>query len=233
MVVADGVVGAAEADEVGGDEAGALVDELVEGVLAVGAGLTPDDGAGHVVDGVAVAVDALAVALHVELLEVGGEAGEVLVVGEDGVGVGAVAVGVEDADEGEEDGEVAAEGGGAEVLVHGLVAGEHALVVGGADGDHEGEADGGGEGVAAADPIPETEHVGLVDAELLDLGGVGADGDEVRGDGGLAEALDEPGAGGVGVGHRLLGGEGLGGDDEEGLVGLDLAEGLGQSMLET
>ena len=32
---------------------------------------------------------------------------------------------------------------------------------------------------------------------------------------------------GVGVGHRLLGGEGLGGDDEEGLVGLDLAEGLG------
>ena len=36
----------AEADEVGRDELGALVDELVEGVLAVGARLAPEDLAG-------------------------------------------------------------------------------------------------------------------------------------------------------------------------------------------
>ena len=50
VVLAEGVEGFEEADEVGGDEAGALVDELVEAVLAVGAGLAPVDGAGFVVD---------------------------------------------------------------------------------------------------------------------------------------------------------------------------------------
>ena len=37
------VGGVGHGDEVGGDEPGALVDELVEGVLAVGAGLAPED----------------------------------------------------------------------------------------------------------------------------------------------------------------------------------------------
>ena len=46
----DVVVGLDRGDEVAGDEAGSLVDELVEGVLAVGAGLTPNDRAGGVVD---------------------------------------------------------------------------------------------------------------------------------------------------------------------------------------
>ncbi len=46
VMAAERVEGFVEADEVAGDEAGALVDELVEGVLAVGAGLAPVDGAG-------------------------------------------------------------------------------------------------------------------------------------------------------------------------------------------
>lgn len=41
----DGVVGLCGEDEVGGDELGALVDELEEGVLGVGAGLAEEDGA--------------------------------------------------------------------------------------------------------------------------------------------------------------------------------------------
>ena len=49
VVLAEGILRFDGREEVGGDEAGALVDELIEGVLAVGAGLAPDDGAGGVI----------------------------------------------------------------------------------------------------------------------------------------------------------------------------------------
>ena len=107
---------------------------------------------------------------------------------------------------------------------------EHGAEVVRADGDHGGEADGAIHGVAAADPIPELEHVVGVDAELRHLLGVGRDGDEVLGDGRLvaAEALQGPVAGGVGVGHGLEGGEGLGGDEEEGFVGFEVNDCFGE-----
>ena len=50
VMVAERVERLGEADEVAGDELRALVDELVEGVLAVRAGLAPEDGAGLVGD---------------------------------------------------------------------------------------------------------------------------------------------------------------------------------------
>ena len=71
-----GMVGRTEHDEVGGDHGAALVQELVERVLPVGAGFTPDDRSGLVGHGRAVGADSLSVRLHVELLEVGGEAME-------------------------------------------------------------------------------------------------------------------------------------------------------------
>jgi hypothetical protein len=46
----DVVVGLDWSNEVAGDQASSLVDKLVEGVLAVGARLTPNDRAGGVVD---------------------------------------------------------------------------------------------------------------------------------------------------------------------------------------
>ena len=66
-----------------------------------------------------------------------------------------------------------------EVLVHRVEAGEHGAEVLGADREHRREADRRVHRVAAADPVPEPEHVGGVDAELRDLGGVGRHGDEV------------------------------------------------------
>ena len=119
----------AKRDEVARDELRALVDQLVEGVLAVRARLAPHDRAGLVVDGVAVERDVLAVALHVELLQVGGEAGEVLVVGEDGDGLGAEEVVVPEPDEAEQHGQVLRERRRAEVLVHGVEAGQHLVEV--------------------------------------------------------------------------------------------------------
>ena len=43
-----------------------------------------------------------------------------------------------------------------------------------------------------------------------------------------AEPGERPGARGEGVGHRLLRGEGLGGDEEERLVGAEVADGFGE-----
>jgi hypothetical protein len=80
LVAVDGVVGLDSEDEVGGNELGALVEELEEGVLRVGTGLTEEDGTGGVLDVVAAAGDGLAVGFHGELLEVGGEAVHVLII---------------------------------------------------------------------------------------------------------------------------------------------------------
>ena len=129
----------------------------------------------------------------------------------------------------EQHGQILLERRGAEVLVHLVEAGEHGAEVVGADGEHGGEADGRIHRVAAADPVPEAEHVGGVDAELRDLFGVGRDGDEVLGDGLLvAELCQRPVARGVGVGHGLERGEGLGGDDEERLLGVEVLDGFGE-----
>src|SRR5438128_11071380 len=80
VVPAERVQRVAEGDEVTRDEPGSLMDQLVERMLAIGARLSPVDGTGRVADLGALAPDVAAVALHRELLQVGREALEVLVV---------------------------------------------------------------------------------------------------------------------------------------------------------
>ncbi len=97
VVVAERVVGVGmKPMKSQGISSRALVDQLVEGVLAVGPRLAPVDGAGVVVDAGAVEGDVLSVGLHRQLLKVGGEAVQVLVVGEDAAGLGAEEVAVPD-----------------------------------------------------------------------------------------------------------------------------------------
>ena len=55
------------------------MEQLIEGVLGVGRGLTEQDGSRGVLDVVAAAGDGLSVRLHGQLLEVGGEPVHVLV----------------------------------------------------------------------------------------------------------------------------------------------------------
>ena len=81
VMFADRVQRLAEPDEIDGDELRALVDQLVEAVLPVRARLTPVDGAGLVVDVRALDRDVLAVRLHRQLLQVGREPLQVLLVG--------------------------------------------------------------------------------------------------------------------------------------------------------
>ena len=180
MVVARGRLRPAESDEIGGNQLRALMEQLVEAVLSVRSGLAPDDRAGLPFDLVVVLRDVFAVAFHIDLLEVGGEAVHGLVIREDGVGLGAEEVVVPDAEEGHDDRHVLVERRLAEMFVHGVEAFEHLREVFGADLDHDGQADGGVEGVAAADPVPETEHVGGVDAEGGDFIRGRGDGDEME-----------------------------------------------------
>ena len=92
VVTADRIERLGKGNEVAGDEACALVDELVEAVLAVGAGFAPVDRTRVGIHMVSIEFHMLAVALHGELLEVGGEAFQVLVVRQDGDGLRAVEV---------------------------------------------------------------------------------------------------------------------------------------------
>ena len=65
--------GLGEGDEIARDQPGALVDQLIKGMLAIGAGLAPINRAGLIIDMFAGQGDVLAVALHGELLQVGRE----------------------------------------------------------------------------------------------------------------------------------------------------------------
>ena len=95
------------------------------------------------------------------------------------------------------------------------------------DGDDHGQADGRVHRVTAAHPVPETEGVDRVDAELRHpVQGCG-DGDEMLRNGLVArlggvcdgalgdQGVQQPGARHAGVGEGLQSGEGLGSDDEQ------------------
>ena len=108
------------------------------------------------------------------------------------------------------------ERGGGEVVVDRVGAVKEPLEVVHANVECDGGADGRPERVPAADPVPEAEHILGVDPKLADPFGVGRERGKMLGHGGLVlGGGEQPGLGAVGVGHGLLGGEGLGRDEEE------------------
>ena len=135
-------------------------------MLPVGARLAPENRSGLIIHDRAVERDVLAVGLHRELLQVRREALQVLFVGEHADRLRAEKVVVPDRQQTHQHGQVALEGRGAEMLVDRMEAGEHRAEIVRADRDHGREADRGIHRIAAADPIPEAEHVGGIDAEF-------------------------------------------------------------------
>ena len=95
--------------------------------------------------------DALAVQFHLELLEIGGQQPQPLVIGEDGAGLGAADVGVIAVDEGGEHGRVGVERREAEMAVHRRRAFEQALERVPAERQRGRKADRRPERIAAAD----------------------------------------------------------------------------------
>ena len=73
LAILGGVRRVGEGQEVRRDKAGALVDQLVESVLTVGAGLAPENLARGVVHEGTVGANGFAVGFHGELLQIGGE----------------------------------------------------------------------------------------------------------------------------------------------------------------
>lgn len=227
LAVLDGVVRLGGHDEVRGNELGTLVQQLEEAVLGVGGRFAEEDGAGGVLDVLAGARNGLAVAFHGELLEVGGEAVEVLVERSNKVSLGTEEVAVPDAQQTTKDGDVLLQGSLTEVLVHGVGTGQELMEVVVTDVESDGETNGTPDGVTATHPRLETEHVLAVNAELGDFGLVGRESDEMLSDVRLIlGGFEEPLLGGVGVGGSLGGGEGLGGDQEEGGLGVRVLEGF-------
>ena len=181
----------------------------------------------------------LAVGLHGELLQVGREAVQVLAVRQNGMALGTEEVDVPDVEQAHQRDGVVLERRVAEILVDGMEALEELLEPLGTEHDDQRQAHGGVNGVTATDPVPETEGVGRVDTEGLDLVERGGDGDEVLGHGlgvlligavngalGL-ELLEHPGLDLAGVGEGLERGEGLGDDNHERGLGVQTLELLG------
>ena len=203
------------------------MDELVEAVLAVRARLAPEDRARLVVHRRTVGGDRLSVRLHRQLLEIRGEALQVLVVGEHRDRLRAEEVRVPDRQQAEQDGQVALERHRAKVLVDRMEAGQHPAEALGPDRDHRREADRGVHRVAAADPVPEAEHVRRVDAELGYLVRVRRHRDEVfRHRRFVSELRKRPLARGRRVPDRLQRRERLRRDDEQRLLRIEVARRL-------
>ncbi len=202
--------------------------QLEEGVLRVGAGLAEDDRPRVAFHPCAVTVDALAVALHVELLQVGRQAAQALVIGYDRMSLGAEEVHVPHAQQGQGHRQVRLERRLEKVAIHGMSAVEHLLEAFHAHAERDREPHGRPKRVAPPDPIPECEHVARVDAEVAGPCRLAGDGHEVTRDGVRAQPLLQPGAGRVRIAERLLGGERLGDDDEQGRLGLEIRERHGE-----
>ena len=97
----------------------------------------------------------------------------------------------------------------------------------GADGDHQRQADGRPDRIAAADPVPEAEDAVGADAEGAHLVERRRDRGEVRGHRRLAEMLDDPAPRRLRIGHGLDGREGLGGDDHQRGRGIEPRQRIG------
>ena len=172
----------------------------------------------------------LAVALHRQLLQIGREAPQVLLVRQHGHRLRTEEVVVPDGQQAQEHRQVALERRGAEVLVHLVEAIQHGSKVLRADREHRRQADGRVHRVASAHPVPEPEHVGGIDAEPGHLFRIRRHRDEMPGHGlGVAaEGLEQPRTRALRVGHRLQRGERLRGDDDERLRRVEVEDRFGE-----
>ena len=136
VVATEGIQRLRESDEVARNETSALVDELVEGMLSVRAWLAPVDDTGVGIDLAAVELDVLAFAFHRELLQVGGEALEVLLIREDSHALGTKKIAIPQPKETVDNGDILIEWSRAKVLIHLMKASQHVADVIRPEGNH-------------------------------------------------------------------------------------------------
>ena len=217
MVAVEVMGGLLDHDEFGGHVAGALVQPLEEGVLAVAAFFAPGEAGGVVAEGLAVDVHAFAVAFHFQLLQVGGQATQAMVVrGHAAAGLTEEGT-VPDIQQAEPDGQVGVPGLFGKVLVHGGTATDKFQKAIRANGDGDRQAHGRPDGEAASHAFGHGQDG--VDAELGCQFWLGGDGDKVLGNVHATVVL-EPLQGRFGVAQGFVRAPGFGNDDEEGVLWL-------------
>ncbi len=101
------------------------------------------------------------------------------------------------------------------MLVHLIGAAQERLEIVVSYGNRHRQADGRPHRITPADPVPEPEDAIFAYAERLAALDIGRNRCEMVVDGLLAQRIGQPLAGGVGVGHGFVSGEGLGRDDEQ------------------
>src|SRR5437879_3924920 len=133
--------------------------KLEERMLGVVAGLAPDDRSRLPLRLLPIKRHGLAVAFHLELLQVGREAAQPVVVWEDRESRQAQKVDVPDSRERHENWQILVPWRGAEMLIHRVPTAEQGQEVLLPDGDSKGHADGGPQRIASPDPVPHLEAV--------------------------------------------------------------------------
>ena len=230
LVLADGVLTLRRHDEVTRNQVRPLVQKLKERVLPVRTRLSPHDRPGGVAgDDRAVARCALAIAFHVGLLKVRREAMQILIVWQDRVRRRPEEIVIPDPERRHDHGNVLAQRGAPKVLVRLVGAGKQLFEVIHADDGGNRKTNGGPQRIPPAHPVPELEHVHGVDSKLHHRFPIGRKGYEMLGHGILdTKSVDEPLPCGPCVREGLLGGEGLGSDDEQRRLGLHFTKNLAQ-----
>ena len=205
------------------------MEELEHGVLRVRAGAAPGDRCRRLVDRRAVEPHRLAVRFHFELLEIGREQPQPLVIGEDAARLTAEAAHVEPVHEGGEQRRVLRRFGIAEMPIQFRRPFEKLLERAPAQGDRGRHSDRAPQRIAAADAFGELQDAGLVHARLDRRFGARRHRDHPAvgiGYAGAAQPVERR----AHVGHGLGGRERLGRDDDQssgGIEGSDrIVEGL-------
>ena len=217
-------------DKVAWDQSCALVDQLIKRVLAIRTRLAPVNRPGVIVHMVSCEGHALPIALHRQLLEVSWESFHVLIVRQYRDRRCLEEIVVPDSQKRHEDRDVAMPRCCPKMLVHLSKAMEHRMKILRANCDHGRKPNGRVHRIPATDPIPKAEHVGRIDSKLGNLCRIGRNGDKVLCNRLLArpEPLEQPVLGRLGIGHRLLGREGLRCDNEQGLGWIQALDSLGE-----
>ena len=210
------VIGVGGQDKIHRNDPRALVHQLDEAVLGVGAGLPEQDGAGVPGGRLPGQGHALAVALHFHLLEVRRKAAQAVVVGQHALRRATQSVDVPDPNQGEQHRQIAAQRRIAEMLIHRPGTVEHRLKPGPARRQRDGQPDRRPQRIPPPDPVAETERMVRCDPERRDRRQVGGQRREMPGHRDFAQRPSDPGPCRLRVGHRFQGRERLRRDQHQG-----------------
>ena len=204
---------------------GALVDHLEEGMLAIGAGLAPHNGPRGQIEGIARKRHPLAVALHLELLEIGRQARQPLIVGQHGAGGIAHHLPVPDPGQRQRHGHAFFQRRGAEMLVHRVAAGEEIGEIAGPDRQHQRKPDRPPDRIAPPHPVGKIEHPRRIDTEFARAARMRRNGDELAPR--ILHRPRHPLMRHARIGEGFHGGEAFRGHDHQRAGGIEAGERIG------